>query len=397
MRILIVAGIEFPKGRAPARRVATLAQALAAAGADVTVSVPYSSIDSSVDRGSYRIEQAYIAKLGQSLRRGAARIPIWLHLFTRSKWTLGIIWKLVARPPDVFYAYQPWIDSLVAVAVARILGIRVYTEIVDLYPPGLTSTPLIRIAVYLDSLAIATAPRLSSGLLAISSRIEDWARSIRPSLPILRLPILVDVATFSGGDPRGFQGVVRIPGAPVIVYTGSFAKSQGLGILLEAVALLRRSGIIANLIVAGSSGTVDAEVPDELASVLGIDDCFQNLGLVDGDRIPDLQSLATVLVMPKLDLPVNQVGLSTKLGEYLASGRPVIASDVSDVRLYLMNNRDIILCKPGDVDELAEAIQRMISNPCLAKEVGQAGRSMALAHFDSNVNALRVLEFIASC
>ena len=144
------------------------------------------------------------------------------------------------------------------------------------------------------------------------------------------------------------------------------------------------------MITAGASGTIDSDDPTSIARDLGVEDLVTDYGYVDGKDIPQLQSRALALLMPKLDLPVNHAGLSTKLGEYLASGRPVIASDVSDLREYLTDRMNVILTKPGDCESLATAIGWVLDNQKEADAIGQAGRVAAEQHFDSKHNAIRV-------
>jgi glycosyltransferase involved in cell wall biosynthesis len=72
----------------------------------------------------------------------------------------------------------------------------------------------------------------------------------------------------------------------------------------------------------------------------------------------------------------------TKLGEYLATARPVITSSVGAVGAYLEPGYAAFLCPPGDVCAYAEAAERIVRDPLEAKEVGRRGREVAQEYFD---------------
>ncbi len=387
MKVSIFAGLEFPRGRSSARRIATLATALTEAGTEVVVSVPYSS-ERSTGVG-YAIRQAYVPSKVSDLRGGRARIPAWIHLFARTLWVATSIVYLFRHRPSVAYLYQPWLDSALIGLAARCLMIKVVTEVVDLYPPGSKLNPLLRAVCKSEALSLRLCARLSHGIVAISSTIEDWARRQNPKARHLRMPIIVDLAPFR--QPAGTHpDFTKTSEPPVLVYTGSYAHSQGVRIALQALAAVKSSGRKVRMITAGASGTIDSDDPTSIARDLGVEDLVTDYGYVDGKDIPQLQSRAFALLMPKLDLPVNHAGLSTKLGEYLASGRPVIASDVSDLREYLTDRMNVILTQPGSCESLATAIAWVLGNQREANAIGQAGRVAAEQHFDSRQNAIKV-------
>jgi glycosyltransferase involved in cell wall biosynthesis len=87
-------------------------------------------------------------------------------------------------------------------------------------------------------------------------------------------------------------------------------------------------------------------------------------------------------------------GFPFKLGEYLATSNPVIASNVSDINLYLVNGKDALIISPDNIDELVEAMKSLIIRPEEANEIGKNGRKKCEKYFDAEINGKKLLEFI---
>ena len=85
-------------------------------------------------------------------------------------------------------------------------------------------------------------------------------------------------------------------------------------------------------------------------------------------------------------------GFPFKLGEYLATGRPVIASRVSDVGIYLTDRVNAILVEPGSVPQIVAAIEYLLVDESRALALGRAGRLVAERHFSARDNGRRLLE-----
>jgi glycosyltransferase involved in cell wall biosynthesis len=148
------------------------------------------------------------------------------------------------------------------------------------------------------------------------------------------------------------------------------------------------------LILAGGALGDDAEDVDQLIEQYGLGTSAINLGMIPENDVVDLLAASDILAMPKLDDPVNHAGLSTKLGEYLASGRAVIAADVGDVGKYLTHEKDALLLPPGDREALEEGLLRLLRDARLREQLGLAGKKAALRHFDITANVAGLVRFL---
>jgi len=289
------------------------------------------------------------------------------------------------RRAMIVYSDQPlWI--VVTALVARSLKARPVLEVCEI--PLVSEHDPLKLAVrrwLLDELAY----RLVDGFIAISAYLEDYLRSRVPKgTPIVRVPILVAPEEFS--MPSGTQPV----GAPrQVVFVGGL-EEQEVGDLLAAFALVAAGHPDVVLKVVGS-GRV--EVRERLAAqiaAIGLTDRVLLPGWATREELPRVLHDATVLVLPRRDALFSQAGFPTKLGEYLASGRPVVTTVTGEIGRHLVHAQTAYLVPPGDAGAFAAAIGHVLDHPREAATVGASGRELALRRFDRRRHGERLREFL---
>ena len=112
-----------------------------------------------------------------------------------------------------------------------------------------------------------------------------------------------------------------------------------------------------------------------------------------GDRTPALSHLAlreeyrtSGVCVVALRPNRHCSGITTVL-EAMACGRPVIVTDTPGMRDYVRHGRDGLLVPPGDVRALAAEILRVLTDPGLAAELGQAARAAVEETFNTERQA----------
>jgi glycosyltransferase involved in cell wall biosynthesis len=181
-----------------------------------------------------------------------------------------------------------------------------------------------------------------------------------------------------------------VPEGRVVLYAGSFFDNEGVPTLLDAApAVLARFPDARFLVVGGHP----AEALDELrgrAESLGLSASIRFPGVLPSGEMPLLFRAAAVLVAPKADHVLNRAGVPTKLVEYLASGRPVVASAVGDIPEIVDAGTEALLVPPGDPAALAAAIVGLLADPERARRIGEAGRARVRRDYDVLATGLRI-------
>jgi glycosyltransferase involved in cell wall biosynthesis len=164
-------------------------------------------------------------------------------------------------------------------------------------------------------------------------------------------------------------------GAPVVAYAGHLYPWKGVEILLEALARVPGAH---GLIVGGHGAEPDLARVKALASRLGLDERITFTGHVKPAAVQAYLRSADVLVLPNPASALSTRFTSPlKLFEYLAAGRPIVASDLPSIREVLHDGEDALLAPAGDPERMAAAIQRVLGDPALAARLAQSARTLA--------------------
>ena len=123
----------------------------------------------------------------------------------------------------------------------------------------------------------------------------------------------------------------RVSGAaPTVVYAGHLYPWKGVETLLDALHLL--PGVQAT-VIGGHPGEPDLKRLQDRAAQLGVGDRVRFTGLVEPPRVASLLGEADVLVLPNVQTTISAAYTSPlKLFEYMAAGRPIVASDLPALR-----------------------------------------------------------------
>jgi len=111
--------------------------------------------------------------------------------------------------------------------------------------------------------------------------------------------------------------------------------------------------------------------------------------------VPGVLAGADVLVLPRSLGEFSQAGFPNKLGEYLASGRPVVVTKVGDIPNYLVDGQSAFLVDPDDCDAFARALVSALTDPAQAEVIGARGQAVARQLLASPMVARRIADFIA--
>jgi len=161
----------------------------------------------------------------------------------------------------------------------------------------------------------------------------------------------------------------RVGSAPVVAYAGHLYPWKGVDVLLQALAAVPGAR---GLIIGGHPGEPDLARTQARARELGIEESLTFAGAVAPTEVDARLALAEILVLPNTGTKVSARYTSPlKLFEYLAAGKPIIASDLPALREVLRHEENCLLTPAGDPRALAEAIVRLATDPTLCERLAR--------------------------
>ncbi|MER5705237.1 glycosyltransferase family 4 protein [Micromonospora sp. NPDC002296] len=198
---------------------------------------------------------------------------------------------------------------------------------------------------------------------------------------LVPIPVGVDPDWVLGGNGQRVRERHGLGNAPVILSVGHVIPLRDRIALVEALPKVLAAVPDTKLVVAGH---VYYGMFQERAKSLGVDHAVVAVGKVAKAEIPDYLAAATV------ESHEQGIGLGTATLEAMAAGVPVVAPAREDnfPGIALRDGENVLLCRPGDVEGLADRLVAALTDPALAKQVGVNGQALIRDRFSLD----RVLE-----
>ncbi len=230
--------------------------------------------------------------------------------------------------------------------------------------------------------------KLYDEIIVISDYLNKYYSSIFPKNKIFQIPILVDMDRFSNSIKT------RADGKKVITYIGYMGGNKdGLDNLIEAMAIVSKKVSAAQLELVGSAPKEDMLRLKNKIEALGLNDVVFFLGSKNTDEIPRILANSDLLVLARPDNNQAKAGFPTKLGEYLASGKPVVITKTGEISKYLIDNKSAYLTSPDDINNFAEKVIFALYDE-KAEKIGANGYEIANKNFNYSLYGREILEII---
>lgn len=198
-------------------------------------------------------------------------------------------------------------------------------------------------------------------------------------------------------DGTRFEGIKKAPERKYIAYCGSLWNNakDGIDCLIKAFASIADRHPDYALMLAGRIPEEKEKRANlELIKSLGLEGRVLLPGYISPENMPGLLKNAQMLVLARPEGVQASYGFPTKLGEYLASGNPVVVSPVGEIPLFLEDGVSAIFARAGDAGDLASRMEWVINNPLKAAQIGLRGEEVARTHFNYRTETSKIVQFI---
>ena len=232
-----------------------------------------------------------------------------------------------------------------------------------------------------------------SAWLNWSGALGRVSRFIAPSdftaLKVVEFGLPADrVETLRYFAPVDKWSPVDTPSSGPIVFVGRLYRQKGVHVLLAALGRLK--------LPAGQRVVIAGDGPEmaalrQQAGRLGLDQ-VEFVGALGDADLRQLMTSSRMVVVPSIWYEVRGMVIL----EAYAIGRPVVGSNIGGIPEVIVQGETGLLCRAGDVDDLAAQIDWMLSHPAESAEMGNAARQRAETHFAPDDHLKRLTEIYAA-
>lgn len=252
---------------------------------------------------------------------------------------------------------------------------------VNEFPAEFISGNMNSIKKLVEKVCFTIFGRISSLIIVISSEHQSCYRQYASKkTKLLVIPILMDITDIH-------QVEENITDERVIAYGGALSSSNGIDYLLKVAKELLLATDKFKLSLFGPS--ISPEYLNSLRSKIELFKLEKNVLLIEpmpNEEAIKYMRVCDILVIPKIKDQRSIGYIPSKLGDFLFSGKPVVATNVGDVPKYISDGINGYLVKPDDVKGFSECLYKLIVNYDEAFLVGKEGQRTALL-FDYKIQS----------
>lgn len=264
-----------------------------------------------------------------------------------------------AKGFDIIQISWPNPMAIVAYLLARPKGklvIWYHSDVVRQKCAMLFFTPLLRMALKTAARIVAT----SDSYIETSTILNDFRDKV------ISIPLGIDIGQFNKiQDKEGPAEIRKKYGDPLVLFLGRLSPYKGVEHLIKAMKTVE-----AKLLIIGS-GILRSSL-EQIAKKEGVKDKIFFRNVPQNEPTDKYIRACDIFVLPSINR-AEAFGIAAL--EAMACGKPVITTELgTGTSFSCQNNVTGLIVAPKDAPALAQAINKLLSDPAMAKRFGEAGR-----------------------
>ena len=216
------------------------------------------------------------------------------------------------------------------------------------------------------------ALRRSTCAVTVAAPLSEIVARVSPATRVFEIEDIPLESAVSPPDPLTVEALRRefgLEASRAVVYTGNFDERQGVDTLVRAMPRVRAQVADAMLLlVGGESGQIGRM--RALAESLNVSHAIRFVGKHAPERMPAFMQLAAVLVSPRREPLITPLKIYT----YMASGRPIVATDLP-THARVLDDACAILA-PATADGIASGVIEALQDPAAASRRAKRARQL---------------------
>jgi len=239
---------------------------------------------------------------------------------------------------------------------------------------------------------ISLISRFADGYIVLSNFLRNAIQKLKKDAKIIVQPNIIDPSIFQNIE-QGRKGLELLIG-----YAGTPTQKDGIIDLLESFRIVINHTKTVTLLLIGDLTNGTSVIPEleEYCRKIGIENYVQFTGLLPFEMMPILLSKCDILVLARPRGIFAEAGFPTKLGEYFAASKPVVATNVGDIGVYFKNQEQLLLAEAGNRTDIAKKLIFLINNSDQREKIGKAGYNWMIQNLEFIHVSQKVSDFLAT-
>jgi glycosyltransferase involved in cell wall biosynthesis len=297
-----------------------------------------------------------------------------------------------AGAKNIIYNYNyPDLKNIVFLLYGRMIGYTIVFDIIEDNRFEAHVSFINKVRIKTSLVLFKLSKYFTKAYVAISDHL--YKRAVENSngkIPVYLVPITVNLGYFNVNNKPVNENDLKI------FYGGSFAPKDGLEYLLDAFEEVSKKNSHIKLILTGLGNPADV---DKIKSKIAASAAKERIlfkGFLSTEAYYATLNSCDIFCMTRVNSKFANAGFPFKLGEFLASGKGVIATKVGDVAKYLHHEKNALLINPDSVPEIVQALSVFINDPGKINILGAAARKTAETNFDSEKVSMELMSVFNS-
>jgi glycosyltransferase involved in cell wall biosynthesis len=280
--------------------------------------------------------------------------------------------------PDVIYVRIMW--SFIPMLLGKVFHIPVMLEVND-SPHRSYEHIKSRFKRRLVHLIDRISYRLSKHILPVTAGIARDLELIENISPD-RMTVLPSGANTDLLRPLDRSSCCKKLGFDLkkhyVSFIGTFYHYQGIDVLIDSASLIIKKYPDVTFLLVGDGPM--RPIWQRRITTLGLDPYFILTGFIPYEIVTLYSGASDVCISPYLREAAQSSPV--KVFDYLACGKPVVISDVGDVRIIFHESKAVLFIEPENRTELANAINTLLGSPKKREIMGKKGRNFVVSRYD---------------
>ena len=377
MNVFITTAVPFPFGMAPTNRIKCYAKALIEEDVNCKViCFRRTELVNNTERvGIYEgVPFYYIGR--NSIRPHNKLLGVLIDVVDHFHMLLFLLCRL--HKNDIVFSYGSTLHyGNMLIAVTHLKGGVFVRDLVEI--PNVTLNDTLHQQRVRRAELERQFPRYD-GVIAISSALVNTAeKHIGKSKAVLKIPILVEYDKYCLEDKSDEVET------PYVFHSGTLSdQKDGFSGMVEAFgqAVCHINKTIHFISTGRLEQSPQKDKIKDLIKNYHLEDKLMFTGYLSDEELKNYLMKASLVIINKNRTEQNEYCFSTKLGEYMAAGKPVIITRLGEAVNWLTDGVDVLFVEPENTEQLSEAITELFSNKMLRDSIAHNERITCKKSFD---------------